>query len=340
MSWIGNIFKGAGESLLGGLVSGGIGQITSSLFGGNSQKPFWQIREEQNALNADAAKINYEYGEKAAQNAYNRQMEAYRQSYQDQSYQAMRKQMEDAGLSVGLMYGNGSSGGGAGQLGGGTQGNTGGAVAGNAAQAYGMALQSKQLELQERQVNADAALKQAQAQNIEKQTEQTQQNIDINEFTKMLNQEREKLAKDYVSWETDEKWVEMNRKKLDAYFNEYAKLGRETGWDHTLGDYDFKNNAAAREIEARIRESVQRAAESSKRTDLMEFEKTLKQAQAYNQFMMITVLLARNKIEEAKVAIQQYVAKYATGEEWNWKTVMDAGLGVVKAIGPAIAAAA
>ncbi|WGL31034.1 DNA pilot protein [Dipodfec virus UOA04_Rod_663] len=339
MSWIGNVLKGAGENLVGGLVSGGIGQLTSSLFGGKKQS-FETTRKQQYLLNQDAASINHYYNEIAAESAYKRQMEAYKQTYEDQSYQAMRKQMEDAGLSVGLMYGGSGSGGGAGQLGGGTQASSGGAMAGNAVQAYGMALQSKQLELQERQVNADATLKQAQAQNIEKQTEQTAQNIDINEFTRMLNKERERAAKSYVDWEIDEKWIEMNQKKLNAYFDQYVKLGRNPGWDKTLGDFDFEGNLASRELEAKIQEMVQNAAESSKRTDLMEFDKTLKQAQAYNQFMIITVLLARNKIEEAKVAIQRYVAKYATGEEWNWKTVMDAGLGVIKALGPIIAAAA
>ena len=56
----------------------------------------------------------------------------YERSYQDQSYSAMRKQMEDAGLSVGLMYGGSGSGGGQGEMSGAPQGATGGAQAGHA----------------------------------------------------------------------------------------------------------------------------------------------------------------------------------------------------------------
>lgn len=60
----------------------------------------------------------YELNEKAAQNAFNREMQKYRTDYELHTYSAMRKQMEEAGLSVGLMYGGGGSAG----VGGGTSG--------------------------------------------------------------------------------------------------------------------------------------------------------------------------------------------------------------------------
>ena len=88
-----------GSVIKGGLTSGLIGGITS-LFGGDKKQ-----LEMQKELNEQAARLNYEYGEMAAENAYKRQLAMYERSYQDQSYSAMRKQMEDAGLSVGLMYG-------------------------------------------------------------------------------------------------------------------------------------------------------------------------------------------------------------------------------------------
>ena len=68
---------------------------------------------------------DYQYGEKAAENAYNRQLAMYQRSYEDQSYKAMVEQMEDAGLSVGLMYGGSGSGGGAGAMSGAPKGDTG-----------------------------------------------------------------------------------------------------------------------------------------------------------------------------------------------------------------------
>ena len=63
----------------------------------------------------NAAKINYKYGEMAAENAFERQQVLYNRTYQDQSYANKVAQMDAAGLSPGLMYGGGgASGGGAG----------------------------------------------------------------------------------------------------------------------------------------------------------------------------------------------------------------------------------
>lgn len=47
----------------------------------------------------------YEYGEKAADNALQRQKDYYDYTFDKQTPAAYRKLLEDAGLSVGLMYG-------------------------------------------------------------------------------------------------------------------------------------------------------------------------------------------------------------------------------------------
>jgi hypothetical protein len=107
MGWFGDALKSVGnataDGLTGGLASGISGEI-SGIFGGiGAKKRLKRQVDAQKQLNEQAAKLNYEYGEKAAENAYQRQMEMYERSYQDQSYSAMRQQMEDAGLSVGLL---------------------------------------------------------------------------------------------------------------------------------------------------------------------------------------------------------------------------------------------
>lgn len=71
-----------------------------------------------------AAELNHKYSEMAAEAAYRRQMEMYERVYQDESYQNRVKQMRDANLSVGLMYGQGAQGGGAGATTGAPAGNT------------------------------------------------------------------------------------------------------------------------------------------------------------------------------------------------------------------------
>ncbi len=166
MGWFGDALK---SGLAGGLSSGLSGAV-SGLFGGIGYGS--KLKKQVNAqkqLNEQAAKLNYEYGEKAAENAYQRQMRMYERSYQDQSYSAMRQQMEDAGLSVGLMYGSGGSGGAGGATTGAPQGETGGAEAGRAdspAAQQTAAIQQAQLGLGLVSMKKDLAIKDAQIEEI------------------------------------------------------------------------------------------------------------------------------------------------------------------------------
>lgn len=173
MGWFKDALKGIGnaaaDGLTGGLTSGLSGAV-SGLFGGigygNRLKK--QVKA-QKQLNEQAAKLNYEYGELAAENAYRRQMSMYERSYQDQSFAAMREQMEDAGLSVGLMYGNGGPGGAGGATTGAPQGETGGAEAGRAdspAAQQTAAIQQAQLGLGLVSMKKDLAIKDAQIEEI------------------------------------------------------------------------------------------------------------------------------------------------------------------------------
>ena len=61
-----------------------------------------QIRQ-QKEMAENAAKINYKYGEMAAENAFERQQVLYNRTYQDQSYANQVAQMDAAGLSPGLI---------------------------------------------------------------------------------------------------------------------------------------------------------------------------------------------------------------------------------------------
>ena len=70
-----------------------------------------QIRQQKEMVE-NAAKINYKYGEMAAENAFERQQVLYNRTYQDQSYANKVAQMDAAGLSPGLMYGGGGASGG------------------------------------------------------------------------------------------------------------------------------------------------------------------------------------------------------------------------------------
>lgn len=173
MGWFRNALKSVGnataDGLTGGLASGVSGAV-GGLFGGiGAKKRLKRQVDAQKQLNEQAAKLNYEYGEKAAENAYQRQMEMYERSYRDQSYGAMRQQMEDAGLSVGLMYGGGGNGGAGGATTGAPKAETGGAEAGRAdspAAQQAAAIQQAQLGLGLASMKKDLALKDAQIKEI------------------------------------------------------------------------------------------------------------------------------------------------------------------------------
>lgn len=129
-----------------------------------------QIRQQKEMVE-NAAKINYKYGEMAAENAFERQQVLYNRTYQDQSYANQVAQMDAAGLSPGLMYGKGGAGGGgAGSTTGAPMGTTGAAGAGAAADpnAQLQALMSlRQIRMNERKNEAEINLLNTQAKALE-----------------------------------------------------------------------------------------------------------------------------------------------------------------------------
>lgn len=129
-----------------------------------------QIRQ-QKEMAENAAKINYKYGEMAAENAFERQQVLYNRTYQDQSYANQVAQMDAAGLSPGLMYAKGGAGGGgAGSTTGAPMGATGAAGAGAAADpnAQLQALMSlRQVRMNERKNEAEINLLNTQAKALE-----------------------------------------------------------------------------------------------------------------------------------------------------------------------------
>lgn len=125
-----------------------------------------QMRQQKEMVE-NAARINYKYGEMAAENAFERQQVLYNRTYQDQSYTNQVAQMDAAGLSPALMYGKGGAGGGgAGSTTGAPMGATGATGAGAAADpnAQLQALMSlRQVRMNERKNEAEINLLNTQA---------------------------------------------------------------------------------------------------------------------------------------------------------------------------------
>ena len=137
-----------------------------------------QIRQQKEMLE-NAARINFKYGEMAANNAFERQQVLYDRTYQDQSYANQVAQMDAAGLSPGLMYGKGGAGGGgAGSTTGAPMGATGAAGAGTAADPN-MQLQAlmslRQVRMSERKNEAEINLLNKQAEALEAEAGKNQE---------------------------------------------------------------------------------------------------------------------------------------------------------------------
>lgn len=153
-----------GEDIMDPLsgIMGGASSILNVLGIGRKR----QIRQ-QKEMAENAAKINYKYGEMAAENAFERQQVLYNRTYQDQSYANQVAQMDAAGLSPGLMYGKGGAGGGgAGSTTGAPMGATGATGAGSAADPNTQlqALMSlRQVRMSERKNEAEINLLNTQA---------------------------------------------------------------------------------------------------------------------------------------------------------------------------------
>lgn len=155
---------GAVTGGIGSIVSGGLGLI-GGLFkkGNNSLKDQQKLMQQAWEYEKEGMGLQYNYGQQAADAEYKRNL----QMWKDTNFGAQRAEMENAGLSVGLMYGNG----------GGSAASTAGGTATQpsapktnpvelALQQQAMGLQLKQIEAQNKLANAETAKTLAEANKI------------------------------------------------------------------------------------------------------------------------------------------------------------------------------
>ena len=169
---LGATLAGAATSGLADAVTGGIGSIVSGglgLLGGlfkrnkNGFKNQQKLMQQAWEYEKEGMGLQYNYGQQAADAEYRRNL----QMWKDTNFGAQRNEMEKAGLSVGLMYGNG--GGSAASTAGGTATQpsapkTNPIEVGLQQQALG--LQLKQIEAQNKLANAETAKTLAEANKI------------------------------------------------------------------------------------------------------------------------------------------------------------------------------
>lgn len=213
-----------GESTMNPL-SGIIGKASGilNILGVGRKK---QIRQQEQMVE-NAARINYKYGEMAAENAFERQQVLYNRTYQDQSYANQVAQMDAAGLSPGMMYGKGGGGGGgAGSTTGAPMGATGATGAGSAADPN-MQLQAlmslRQVRMSERKNEAEIKLLNTQAKALEaeagKNQEETQSIIEKRLW--QVKQEMFEGWKGFIDtanqlWDQMVKWQPTKKTTIDG----------------------------------------------------------------------------------------------------------------------------
>jgi hypothetical protein len=155
---------GLGITLAGMAAKGLAGAVFKGIFGKNNRledqeelmRKVWEYEKEGMGL-------QYSYGQQAADAEYRRNL----QMWKDTNFGAQRNEMEKAGLSVGLMYGNG--GGSAASTAGGTTTQPNAPKTNPvevALQQEAMGLQLKQIEAQNRLANAQATKTIAEANKI------------------------------------------------------------------------------------------------------------------------------------------------------------------------------
>ena len=117
-------------------------------------------KRDKKIANEQAAKLNYDYGEQAANNADARARAIYTDF---NSPKARVKQLEDAGLSTALMFGGGGSGGGIAAATTASQGSGAGGQQGKNPQSYMEGAQLGLMLAEIRNLNVDADKKKAEA---------------------------------------------------------------------------------------------------------------------------------------------------------------------------------
>lgn len=214
------------SSTAGAVAGGAVGGITSALGIGNKQQ-----RKQNRLMNEDAMAINDRYSQKAEARAYARQKEMYERSYKDESPVAKRKQLEDAGLSVGLMYGGSGGMGGAGQIASQPVGNTGtasgsGATRGGGAETMqgmmmGISLARQKAEIAN--IQADTKLKETDV--TKKGAEAT--NIETDTGLKFEYIKNAKLQGEALQWSNKQQKITteiMDATSMDAIQKSQAEL--------------------------------------------------------------------------------------------------------------------
>lgn len=324
-----SILNEMGSTLGTGIAGGVAGGITNAIFGGLQTK-------RQKELNESAARINYLYGEKAAENAYRRELEMYNISKKDNSPEARKQAMIDAGLSPGLMMsGAGAAIGGAGAIGGGKMGATGGATAGIAPTA----LEIMETGLNIQRTKLENKLLAAQANKTEAEANETDEKGKGTWYENIITDHLIRLAED----QPDKDGTIRNTYKHERY-KTYAELSGEKHYK-VIENVTQAKQAIANEAKTRGDNALAMAMTALTTKEIENFGAAFANAVRTNDIAeqnAITnrlTLKLKEKIAEAdiqKTGAETKAINLGSGEEINWKTIADIITNLLSMFGPKI----
>lgn len=269
---LGATLAGAATSGLAGAVTGGIGSIISGglgLLGGLFKKDNNGLKNQQKLMQQaweyekEGMGLQYNYGQQAADAEYRRNL----QMWKDTNFGAQRQEMENAGLSVGLMYGNG----------GGSAASTAGGTATQpsapntnpievALQQESMGLQLKQIEAQNRLANAQATKTIVEAnkiagvdtkgqelqnkwQEIENRIQTSRESIEQSNM-KAAAANADKAIEDWKMAVLDREYLDkIQEERVTRFVSEIAKIQKEGSLAESATDVNYYT---ARKIEKEI----------------------------------------------------------------------------------------
>lgn len=269
---LGATLAGAATSGLAGAVTGGIGSIISGglgLLGGLFKKNNNGLKNQQRLMQQaweyekEGMGLQYNYGQQAADAEYRRNL----QMWKDTNFKAQRGEMEDAGLSVGLMYGNG----------GGSAASTAGGTATQpsapntnpvevALQQQAMGLQLKQIEAQNRLANAQATKTIAEAnkiagvdtkgqelqnkwQEIENRIQTSRESIEQSNM-KAAAANADKAIEDWKMSVLDREYLDkIQEDRVTRFVSEIAKIQKEGSLAESATDVNYQT---ARKIQKEV----------------------------------------------------------------------------------------
>lgn len=314
----------AGLDIAANIAGQAVGGLLNEGLGINRRQDERQLKQQQK-LNEQAAALNYEYGEKAAQNSFQRSMDMYNREFVDNLPANQRKRLEEAGLSVGLMYGGAGSTGGAnvGQM---AQGPTGGAQAGNAANAaeqeanainrMGMALQMQKLDSEVKVNESIAEKNRASAGRDVAETLTTEGSRNI--FIENLRNEgiAQWMQNNITRWQSENNAQSTQGEPL-------MEMSRNQTYNttHTLRENAMINEHMAMQIAEAYTAANANAATA---------ELTTERAKGYWTELLNATMHA--EADQIRAAAAKLSTEWDTGEYTNWKTWADLASNVSRTI--------